>query len=400
MSELALFGGKAAVSRVTTWPMVDESDTRAVTEVLESGKWFRYDGTKNQEFEEMFSRYVGMPYGLTTTNGTSALELPLAVMGIGAGDEVIVPAYTFYSSASAVTYVGATPVFCDVDMDTYNLDFDHLESLIHERTRAIIPVHFGGMPVDMERLMAIARAHGLFVLEDCSHAHGAEYAGKKVGSFGDAASFSFQASKNLTCGEGGIVLTRSAELYEAMYARHTCGRRLDTAWYEHWDDATNLRLTEMQAALAINQFGRLDEQSAQRRRNAQILDQAIDGIEGLCRVQHVDAKTEGRAYHLYIFRYAPGIPGVSRERFIEALEAEGVPCSGGYPMPLYKQPVYRHKAAPAGQGPYYVQCMPNVEQLCRDTVWIVQNALLGDETQGEMLAQALRKVCNHADELR
>lgn len=400
MPKLALLGGEPIARHLPTWPVLSDSDIHAVSETLRSGNWFRYDGTQVEQAEELFRKYIGCDYALAVTNGTAALEIALACAGIGAGDEIIVPAYTFYSSASAISFVGATPVFCDIDLNTLNLDLAHAEELITERTRAIIPVHFGGYPVDMNALNAIAQKHDLFILEDCSHAHGSEYKGKKVGSIGNASTWSFQASKNLTSGEGGMVLTNDVALYDRMFSRHTCGRKLDAAWYEHHSIATNLRMTEMQGSLLIQQFARLEAQTEERLNNAVQIDRAIANIPELTATQSGAVYSNRRAYHLYVFRYAPGFEGVSRERFIEALVAEGVCASAGYPLPLYAQPVYKTIAPPVGMKPYAELNLSNVETLCKDAIWITQPNLLGSEENGKKIVNALTKIRDNIDELR
>ena len=401
MSKLALLGGVKAVGKLfVQWPVFDEGDVAAVSAVLRSGKWFRYDGEKNTEFEAAFARYCGVRHALAVTNGTAALEIPLAVLGIGPGDEVIVPSYTFYSTASAVLFMGATPVFCDIDPESYNLNIDEVERLITPRTKAIFPVHFAGLPVDMDRLNAIAARHGLAVIEDCAHSHGSQYKGRMTGSLSQAAAFSFQASKNLTSGEGGVILTDDDDLYAAMYSRHTCGRKLGRPWYEHHAVASNLRLTEMQAALLLTQLARMEEQTQQRLQNARHIEAALAGCPALKTVQREQSWSTRRAYHLFLLQYAPGIEGVSRELFLQALQAEGLPVTGGYPMPLYRQPVFGQVEPPQGQAPYSELSQPGAEHCCRTTVWIPQNCLLGGPEYGDAVAKAIGKVVDSADELR
>lgn len=399
MEKLAILGGPKAAEGLSAWPIIDQSDIDAVNDVMKSGKLFRGSGTQVDALEEAYRAYVGTDYALAVTNGTAALEIALACAGIGPGDEVIVPGYTFYSSASAVSFVGATPVFCDVDLDSYNMTPDTVRSCLTPRTRAIIPVHFAGYPVDMDPIMEIAREHDLFVLEDCSHAHGTEYKGKKVGSIGHASTWSFQESKNLTSGEGGMVLTNDAQLYDRMFSRHSCGRKIGAAWYEHHTIASNLRMSEITAALLLNQMKRLEAQTEQRLVNAKIIDQAVANIPGLSLAQRAVDYSTRRAYHLYILRYTPGFEGVSRDRFIEALVAEGVSASGGYPLPLQKQPVYK-TIAPLDGIPYEEQELPNIETLCRDTIWITQPCLLGDEESGKKVAAAIEKVAAQSASLR
>ena len=216
MNRLALFGGTPVRhDGFPSWPIFDQQEERALLEVLHSGRW--WSGTqayhdansvdvpsKVAAFESSFAAYCGATYGLACATGTAALEIALKAAGIGPGDEVIVPPYTFLATASAPLLIGAIPVFCDIQADTLNLDPGRLEEAITPYTRAIIPVHFAGLAADMGRIMAIARAHNLFVLEDAAHAHGATSNGRHLGTLGDAGTFSFQASKNMTAGEGGL----------------------------------------------------------------------------------------------------------------------------------------------------------------------------------------------------
>jgi dTDP-4-amino-4,6-dideoxygalactose transaminase len=323
------------------------------------------------------------------------------VLGVGQGDEVIVPSYTFFSTASAVMFVGATPVFCDVDPESYNLKLDEFEALITPRTKAVIPVHFAGLPVDMDRLNSIAARHGIAVIEDCAHSHGTKYKDKMTGSLSKASAFSFQASKNLNSGEGGIILTDDEDLYGEMYSRHTCGRKLGRPWYEHHAVASNIRLTEMQAALLLCQFARLETQAAERTVNAKLVKAALEGCTALKTVQREESWSTRRAYHLFMLQYDAEATGVSRELFIEALQAEGVPATGGYPMPLYRQPVFSQIRPPEAQkAPYAELKQPGVEHCCNTTIWIFQNCLLGGAECGNAIINAITKVLDSADELR
>jgi dTDP-4-amino-4,6-dideoxygalactose transaminase len=402
MAKLALLGGEKAAGRpFIPWPVLGDGDVAAVDDVLRSGKWFRYDGEKNDAFEAAFAGYIGAKIALAVTNGTAALEIPLAVLGIGPGDEVIVPSYTFYSTASAVLYVGATPVFCDIDPESYNLDLDKFEALITPRTKAVIPVHFAGLPVDMDRLNAIAARHDITVIEDCAHSHGAKYKGRMTGSLSKASAFSFQASKNLTSGEGGAILTDDEGLYAAMYSRHTCGRKLGRPWYEHHAVASNLRLTEMQAALLLRQLSRLEEQAERRLANGRLINAALAGRPEIRTVQREGSWSARRAWHIYMFQYDSGIVGVSRELFLEALKAEGLPAAGGYPVPLNRQPVFSQVRPPEAQRvPYSELDQPGAERCCRTTVWVPQNCLLGGPEYGKAVVDAVCKVLDNAGELR
>ncbi|MDO4588019.1 MAG: DegT/DnrJ/EryC1/StrS family aminotransferase [Planctomycetia bacterium] len=400
MSKLALYGGSKVADQLTPWPLFDETDEAALLETLRSRRWFRSEGAKNQEFERLFADFCDAKYGLTVTNGTAALEIALSTLNLQKEDEVIVPSYTFYSTASSVAFSGAKPVFADIDADNYNIDLDHFEELINERTKAVIPVHFAGYPVDMDRLNAIARKKGIFVIEDSAHAHGASYKNRKVGSLCNVATFSFQASKNLTSGEGGILTTNDENLYDKMYSRHTCGRHAGRPWYEHFEQGSNLRMTEFQAALLLAQFNRFEKQFEERRQNGRILEDWISQSPFFEQVQTPTFWSVDRSYHLFMFRYKPGVEGVLRTKFIEALNAEGVPTLGGYPYPLYKQPVYENLTPPFGKPEYHSLCFPNVEKCCQETVWISQNALLGGTESSRKIISAFEKIIQNADELR
>jgi len=401
MGVLAVTGGKPVRQReFLRWPHFDETEIRAVEEVVRSGKWWRYEGTEVASFEKEFAAYHQAQFAIAVTNGTAALELPLAARGIGPGDEVIVPSYTFVASATAIAVLGATPVFADVEVDTGNIDPGKLESLVSPRTRGIIPVHFAGYPAEMDQILAFARKHDLFVLEDAAHGHGGAYRGTRMlGSIGNAGSFSFQASKNITAGEGGAVICSDPVLAEKIFSRHTFGRLPGRPWYEHHIMSTNTRMTEMQGAILRVQLRRLKAQTEERYANGRKLDRAVAGIPGMRAMRHDEATASRRSFHLHMSRYAPGVEGVSRETFIKAMNAEGIPVAAGYPYPLYKQPMFQGTARPVRQ-----ECatedlnQEGAEALCREVLWLPQNVLLEDGV--EDVIRAFCKVAEHPDELR
>jgi len=231
---LAINGGPKTVNKDFEWPVYDETDVNIVADIVRSGKWGNPDcGGEVASFEKEFATYCGTKYALTCVNGSVALRLALIASGVKPGDEVIVPPYTFIATASIVVEANCVPVFVDIDPGTYNMDPSKIEEAITARTRAIIPVHFAGQSCDMDQIMSIARKHGLKVIEDACHGHGAEYKGKKLGSIGDAGCFSFQSSKNLTSGEGGMVITNDDDLYQMMNSLRNVGRVEGGAWYEH-----------------------------------------------------------------------------------------------------------------------------------------------------------------------
>lgn len=399
-SKLALLGGEPVRQQpFPSWPQHDETEEKLLLEVLRSGLWWRYGGDKVKTFEERFAKMHDAQYGLAVSSGTTSLEASFTALDLQAGDEVLVPSYTFVATATAIILSGGTPVFVDTDVETLNIDLKHAETCITERTRAIVVVHFAGLPCDMEAVQAFASQHNLFVVEDCAHAHGAKWNGKGVGSHGDIAGFSFQISKNITSGEGGIVLTDNEQLLSRAFSRHTYGQRPGQPWYSHHVVSTNLRMTEWQGAILLAQLDRLDEQNARRLRNARRIDAAIDALPGLTRIGSDDPRAAERAYHLYTFRYAPGSEGVTRQRFAEALNAEGIPCSIGYPKPLYRQPLFENVQGSPDFPAYPHLNLPQSEQLCNEVIWLGQSVLLGDDADTDDIIRALEKVMSSGDAL-
>jgi dTDP-4-amino-4,6-dideoxygalactose transaminase len=269
MSQLALLGGpKTKRKPFPAWPQYDDTERRALNEVLESRLWWRTEGTKTLEFERVFASYHGAKHGIAVTNGTAAIEVVMAALNIGPGDEVIVPDSTFVATASAVLFAGAMPVMVDVLPETDCIDPDLAEAAITPRTKAIIAVHLGGHPADLDRLSQISARRAIPVIEDCAHAHSSEWRGRRVGTFGVAGTFSFQASKLMTAGEGGVIITNDDEVERLARSVHDCGRMPGQWFYSHYIYGSNYRLSEWQGAILSAQLGRLDEQTARRHGNA------------------------------------------------------------------------------------------------------------------------------------
>ncbi len=270
MSTLAIRGGAPLRTQpFPQWPVWDETDEKALLAVLHSGVWGISDDPDSQvrQFERAFSRIHHAKFGLAVFNGTVALQTALMALGIGYGDEVIVPPYTFLATASACLMVGAVPVFVDVDAGTYNLDPGKIEAAITPRTRAIIPVHIGGCPADVDRILKIARQHNLIVIEDACQAHGAAWNGRRVGANADLGCFSFQSSKNLAAGEGGMILTDNQELADRCWSVHNCGRVREGAWYQHEVLGSNFRMTQWQAGILLAQTRNFEEHASAREEN-------------------------------------------------------------------------------------------------------------------------------------
>jgi dTDP-4-amino-4,6-dideoxygalactose transaminase len=402
--ELALLGGSPVRSKpFPNWPVYGFAEEQALLRALHSGKWGKLDGPEVTTFEKRFADYIGTKHAIAVCNGTISLRIALMAAGIRSGDEVIVPPYTFLATATAVVEANATPVFVDVDRETFNIDPSHIEKSITPRTRAIIPVHLGGLACDMDAIMAIARKHNLTVVEDAAHAHGSEYNRRRCGSIGHLGSFSFQSSKNLTSGEGGIITTSDDALAQACRSIHNCGRTSGGAWYEHHVMSGNYRLGEFAGAMLNCQLDRLDEQTDRRDANGRYLDSALSKIPGIAPQRRPPYATRN-AQHLYLFRYDAKVFGVPRQRFLQALEAEGIPASAGYVLPLYKQPLFANR----NFGPYAPTCttdfgglnLPNVEAICGgEGAWLYQSVLLGSTRDMDDVAAAMQKIYDRRNDL-
>lgn len=404
--ELALYGGTPVRTRpFPAWPIWDEREERALLEVLHSGVWGISERTDTFviRFEEAFARAHDTRFGCAVHSGSAALEIALRAVGVDYGDEVIVPPYTFMATAVACLLVGALPVFADIDPESYTLDPAAVEQVLTPRTRAVIPVHIGGCPADMEAFTHLAERYHLVVIEDACQAHAAAWDGRRVGAWGALGCFSFQSSKNITAGEGGLITTGDEELAERCRSLRNCGRVRGGAWYEHVLLGDNRRMTEFQAALLLAQLTRLEELAARREANACYLAERLREIGG-CIPQKRDHRVTQHAYHLFILRYdADAFAGLPRERFLAALQAEGIPCSGGYLMPLYRLPAIWNGIARLrrwlgyGEESLNVPHCPVAERACaEEAVWFTQNMLLGTTRDMDDIAEAIVKVKRHA----
>jgi dTDP-4-amino-4,6-dideoxygalactose transaminase len=365
---------------------------------LRSGKWGKLNGEEVAEFERRFAAMHGCKYGIGVVNGTVSLRVALMAAGIRAEDEVIVPPYTFLATATAVVEANAVPVFADVNLETFNMEPAAIEAAVTRRTRAIIPVHMGGQVADMEAILAIAKKRKLTVIEDAAHAHGARYQDKSAGSIGDMGSFSFQSSKNLTSGEGGIVITSNDTLAEGCRSVHNCGRIAGGLWYEHHVMSGNYRLGEFQGAVLNTQLDRLEAQTKKRDANGRYLAARLSRIPGI-HPQKRPVDCSLHSYHLFLFRIDAAAFGAPREAVLKALVAEGIPVCGGYAVPLYRQPLFLNKAF----GPYLpkasvkldygkVSC-PNCETICGEQgAWMEQSLFLGSQSDMDDIARAFEKV--------
>lgn len=395
-SGLAINGGEPLRSKDKpwpAWPMFDDKERQAVNAVLESGKWWY--GEEVRQFEAEYAAFQDAAHCVTCTSGTTAIEVVLQALGIGRGDEVIVPPYTFVATASAVARVGATPVFVDVD-DSWCMNPALAKKAVTSRTKAIMPVHFAGRVADMDAFEEIARRNELALIEDACHSWGSKWKGKGTGALGDCGVFSFQVSKNITAGEGGAIVTDDPELAARCRSITNCGRMAGGQWYEHPLLGTNARMTEFQGAILRAQLSRLEEQTRVREKNAAMLDDLLADIPGLA-PQPGDERISRRGYHLYCIRLDPDAFGCSREKLVAAAVAEGLPLGTGYLLPLYKQPVF----ASLHNGQDYAVCRcPIAEDLCaRSGMWLPHTLLLGTDEDMNDVAAVLRKVQAHATQL-
>ena len=407
MSQLALLGGKKTKTKpFPLWPQFDDAERNALTEVLESRVWWRTPGTKTLEFEKAFAHFHGVRNGIAVTNGTAALEVTVAALGINAGDEVIVPDFTFVTTASAVLFANALPVLVDVLPDTYCLDPQATAPAITPRTKAIIAVHMGGHPADLDALKDLAGHKGIALVEDASHAHASEWRGKRIGAFGTAGTFSFQSSKLMTAGEGGMIISNDDAFERNARSVHDCGRMPGEWFYSHFIYGSNYRLSEWQGAVLSAQLGRLDEQTRRRHQNARLLDRELSKIPGIT-PQKLDSRCTRNGQYAYIFHVnSKEFAGISTDRFIEAINAEGIPNQASYP-PLHELHMFRNneyrKRLSGSQAKeehaFLKHQFPNTQRAAWETVWIPQPALLGDEQDMHEIVAAIAKIQKSAKEL-
>lgn len=413
---LALFGGTpvSAAPPHVEWPQHTSRERELLHEVLESREWGGYPSPspKAAEFAAAFAAHHGAAHGICATNGSVTLEVALTALDVEAGDEVIVPTYTWIATAACAVHLNAVPVIVDIDPDSYCIDCDAVEAAITPRTRAIIPVHLGANMADMDRIMAIAKRHDLAVIEDCAHAHGAEWNGRGAGSIGDLGSFSFQRSKLMTSGEGGVILTSDDELMQRCHAIVNCGRK--EPGYDRFSGdvlGVNARLTEFQAAVLIAQLERLGEATALRAAGARRLAKGLAEVGGLTPLAANSRVTSRAAYQLVMKYDSEAFGGLHRDRFLEALEAEGIEADGPFYVPIPDHELFhaesRHwpqlrarygdgfKAANArGDLRFPVAARAAYEE----AVWLHYPYLMSDRSV-DLVVEAVAKIKAHASDL-
>ena len=393
-----------------SWPVFDQKEEQALIEVVRSGSWYRGSGKTVSRFEESYARLTGAKYCLGTSSGTGALQTSLGALGVGPGDEVILPPYTFVATLNVILMMHALPVFVDTDLDTWQIDARKIEAAITPRTKAMIPVHLGGAVADLDAIMRIAGKHKIPVVEDTCQSHLSEWRNRKAGTYGATGCFSFQASKNLNCGEGGAVLTNDEELYERCFAFHWngSGRRKGRIDLTDTMSGTKFLMTEFQAAILLSQMTRLEEQARTREQNAQYLTSLLREIPGIVPARMYDGCTRN-AYHGFLFRYQKEkFAGMPKGRFQKALSAEGFGTSAGY-TPLNKRGYLKQALNSRGFQKIYAadevarlaerNACPANDRLCEEAIWIMQSSLLGARGDMDQIAQAILKIQKYAGEL-
>jgi perosamine synthetase len=349
-----------------TEPEIGETELKNVTDAVKSG-WVSSRGPFIEEFEEKFSKYIGLKHGIATSNGTTALHLALAALGIKHGDEVIVPTLTFASVANVVIYMGAKPVFIDSHPDYWCINPNKLEEKITKKTKAIMPVHLYGHACDMDPIMKTAKNHNLYVIEDCAEAHGAEYKSKKVGKFGDIACFSFYGNKIITTGEGGICLTNNEDLAQKMKMFRDHG--MDTQRrYWHTVVGFNYRMTNLQAAIGVAQLEKIDKFIEKKRKIAKTYNSSLESIQGVTLAPEMPwAKN---VYWLYSILIDAKKYGINRDKLIEKLAEKGIETRQFF-YPMHIMPPYKK---------YAINChFPIAEKLSANGINLPSSVKLKEE---------------------
>jgi dTDP-4-amino-4,6-dideoxygalactose transaminase len=393
---LAVFGGKKAVTITPApCPVYNEEEKAAVKEALDARVWGTL-GPQAMAFAEEFAQYCGVKHSISVNNGTVGLEIILKSLEIGYGDEVILPAYAFDSTLSAVAAVGATPVFADID-ESFNIDVNDVTEKISVRTKAVIAVHMGGFPTDINKLLSICRKRGIYVIEDCSYSAGSILDGKKTGSLADAAAFDFYTDENISSGEGGSVTTDSDKIFKKLWEQHNSGRTYDDS-SEFGGTVmcgTNARMAEFEAAILRCQLKRLDLQIKKKNEAAEKLCGLLKDVEFLTLRKLNNNYQTTNSYNLFIFRYNKKLfNNIPRSKLVEALQAEGVPVKAGN-MPLYKNKMLQtdyFRKATGSSADYGNIKLTNTELLSEEALYLPGHVLLTGIDYIEQIFSAFDKL--------
>ncbi len=403
-SKLALLGGeKVRTAPWPQWPVWDKSAEDGVLGMLRSGRWWRGGGEHVSEFEDEYARLMGAKRCLATASGTTALLVALHVLGVDAGDEVLVSPYTFIATYNVIFMNKALPVFVDTNPETFLINVAKMEERITDRTTAILPVHIYGLPVDMDKVNAVAKKHNLKVVEDACQAWLGEYKGKKLGTLGDLGCFSFQNSKNLPAGEGGAVLGNDDELMDRCYSFHNCGRPFGSVkrTSDYPVRGSNRRMQQIQALTLLSQMKRIQKDADIRLENATYLDKKLREIPGIYPAKLVEGNNRS-AYHMYPFRFvSEEFDQAPRAKFLEALRAEGIPCSTGYGQQnndgliedALNSKGYKRLFSEKRLNQWREENqLPGNDQLAREAVTFYQSILLGTKNDMDDIVNAITKI--------
>ena len=383
------------------WPVFSEEEIQIATDILRSGKVNYWTGDQGKLFEKEFADYIGVDYAIALANGTLALELALNVLGITSGDEVIVPSRTYIATASAVAIRGAKPVVADVDRISGNISVEMIDKVRTNRTKAIIVVHLAGWPCDMASIMSYAKQHGLFIIEDCAQAHGASYEGKKVGSFGDAAAFSFCQDKIMTtCGEGGMVVFKDKDLWSKAWSYKDHGKSFDAVYNKthppgfRWlvdSFGSNYRMTEIQSGVGRFQLKKLDDWLSIRQRNARILDSCFINFSLLR--QAIPAHNIVHARYKYYTYINPQKlkNSYTRNRIMDEFNKYGVPCFSGTCSEIYLEKAFKD----SNFGP--INRLPTAQELGETSLMFLIDPTLSTSNM-EYICDVSKKVFINATE--
>jgi len=343
--------------------------------------WISSEGPFVREFEEKFAQFCGVKYGVACTNGTTALHLGLLSLGIKKGEEVIMPAFTMIATAYALIYIGAKPVLADAEPRTWNMNVNQVEAKVNKKTRAILAVHIYGHPVEMDTLWKIAKKKELFIFEDAAEAHGAEFRGRKTGSLGDAAAFSFYANKIITTGEGGMVVTNSGKIAEeARYLRNMAFQK--KARYLHKDIGYNYRMTNLQAAVGLAQVLRINGLVAKKRKIASLYNERLKKIEGL--VIPIEESWAKNVYWMYSILIDKKVFGISRDKFKQELSKNGIETRSFF-VPMHKQPVFRK------MGLFLRESYPVSEDISKKGLYLPSGLNL-DAKKIDFICEKIKKI--------
>jgi len=404
LKKLAINGGeKVHAGSWPQWPYWDQSAEPGILDMFRSGRWWRGSGEYVAEFEKKYAELMGAKRCLATASGTTALLTALHVLGVDAGDEVLVSPFTFIATYNVIFGSKALPVFVDSDPETFLIDPKKIEARITERSVAIVPVHIYGLPADMDSINNVAKAHDVKVIEDACQAWLAEYRGKRIGSLGDLGCFSFQNSKHLASGEGGAILGNDEDLMDRCHAYHNCGRpfgnmeRVSGNQY----NGMNYRMQQSQALILMSQMKRIEKDNDVRLANALYLDSKLKEVPGIIPNKPADGATRA-VYHMYPFRYIKEeFNNVPKERFIRALNAEGIPCGNGYGK-QNKEGLIEEQLTSKGFKRLFSEArlkqwreenvLPGNDQLCDQAVTFYQSILLGTKADMDDIVNAVNKI--------